>query len=173
MPLVTIGEHVRRVPFGSGLPGTNGRVRDSIFIAVSRHLVEYPKISREIIHMMLLFIAGSAFVHGVMGVEMSEEEVECVAEELAKVGGVAWYPGREPNAILRVVSDRYRDRARVAIAALERLRASREQQGAVELAAGEDPEIAHRARAGIAEDIEVGSVVIYRAPGDLGRSHAE
>ena len=54
---------------------------------------------------------------------MSEEEVECVAEELAKVGGVAWYPGREPNAILRVVSDRYRDRARVAIAALERLRA--------------------------------------------------
>jgi hypothetical protein len=102
-----------------------------------------------------------------MGVKMSEEEVECVAEELAKVGGVAWYPGREPNAILRVVSDRYRDRARVAIAALERLRASRQQKGVVELSAGEDPEIAHRARAGIAEDIEVGSVVIYRAPGDL------
>ena len=68
---------------------------------------------------------------------MSEEEVECVAEELAKVGGVAWYPGREPNAILRVVSDRYRDRARVAIAALERLRASRQQTGTTQLQTSE------------------------------------
>jgi hypothetical protein len=102
-----------------------------------------------------------------MGVEMSEEEVECVAEELAKVGGVAWYPGREPNAILRVVSDRYRDRARVAIAALERLRASREQNGEMELSAGEDPDVASRAHSRPSEEIEVGSVVIYRAPGDL------
>jgi hypothetical protein len=102
-----------------------------------------------------------------MGVDMSEEEVECVAEELAKVGGVAWYPGREPNAILRVVSDRYRDRARVAIAALERLRASRQQSGVIEFGPGEDPDIALRAQARTAENIEVGSVVIYRAPGDL------
>lgn len=98
---------------------------------------------------------------------MSEEEVECVAEELAKVGGVAWYPGREPNAILRVVSDRYRDRARVAIAALERLRASREQSGATELQPGEDPHFAGAVPSRSAENIAVGSVVIYRPPGDL------
>ncbi len=98
---------------------------------------------------------------------MSEEEVECVAEELAKVGGVAWYPGREPNAILRVVSDRYRDRARVAIAALERLRASREQPGEMVLSAGEDQDFANSAHTRASEEIEVGSVVIYRAPGDL------
>jgi hypothetical protein len=97
---------------------------------------------------------------------MSEEEVECVAEELAKVGGVAWYPGREPNAILRVVSDRYRDRARVAIAALERLRASQGNHGG-ELSAGEDPTLAAPAVLRTSEEIEVGSVVIYRAPGDL------
>ncbi|KAB0268155.1 hypothetical protein [Microvirga brassicacearum] len=98
---------------------------------------------------------------------MSEEEVECVAEELAKVGGVAWYPGREPNAILRVVSDRYRDRARVAIAALERLRASRQQSGTIELQSGEDPDFAGIVPMRTAEEIQVGSIVIYRPPGDL------
>ncbi|WP_210483368.1 hypothetical protein [Microvirga antarctica] len=98
---------------------------------------------------------------------MSEEEVECVAEELAKVGGVAWYPGREPNAILRVVSDRYRDRARVAIAALERLRASRQQSGAIQLESGENPDFAGIIPSRTAEELVVGSVVIYRPPGDL------
>ena len=56
---------------------------------------------------------------------MTEEEVEVVAEELAKVGGIAWYPGRQEDSLMRVVTERYRDRARVAIAALERLHASK------------------------------------------------
>jgi hypothetical protein len=56
---------------------------------------------------------------------MTEEEIEAVAEELAKIGGVSWYPGRAPGPLLRVVSERYRDRARVAIAALDRLRAGK------------------------------------------------
>src|SRR4028118_256494 len=55
--------------------------------------------------------------------DVTEDEVEAVAEELAKAGGVAWYPGRERGPLLRIVSDRYRDRARLAIAALDRYRA--------------------------------------------------
>ena len=54
---------------------------------------------------------------------MTEDEVEAVAEELAKAGGVAWYPGRARGPLVRIVSDRYRDRARLAIAALDRYRA--------------------------------------------------
>ena len=57
---------------------------------------------------------------------MTEEEIEVVAEELAKIGGVTWYPGRERGTLMRVVCDRYRDRARVAIEALERYRAARQ-----------------------------------------------
>src|SRR3712207_8438264 len=51
-----------------------------------------------------------------------------VAQELAKVGGLSWYPGRTRGPLLRSVGERYRDRARVAIAALERLKASKEGQ---------------------------------------------
>ena len=57
---------------------------------------------------------------------MTEDEIEAVAEELAKAGGVSWYPGREGGTLLKVVSDRYRDRARLAIAALDRYRAQRQ-----------------------------------------------
>src|SRR3712207_9556857 len=56
---------------------------------------------------------------------MTAEEVEVVAEELAKIGGIAWYPGREEGTLIRAVTDRYRDRARLAIAALARLRATK------------------------------------------------
>src|SRR5689334_8589415 len=56
---------------------------------------------------------------------VTEDEVEVVAEELAKAGGTSWYPGRERGPLLRVVVDRYRDRARLAIAALDRYRASK------------------------------------------------
>ena len=57
------------------------------------------------------------------GSGVTDEEIEVVAEELAKAGGVSWYPGRTLVAFLRPVSERYRDRARLAIAALDRLRA--------------------------------------------------
>jgi hypothetical protein len=53
---------------------------------------------------------------------MTDEEVEIVAQELAKIGGTSWYPGREPGAILRPVTDRYRDQARVIIRAFDDLR---------------------------------------------------
>jgi len=57
---------------------------------------------------------------------MTEEEIEVVAEELAKIGGVSWYSGREKGSLVRVVCDRYRERARLAIEALERCRAIRD-----------------------------------------------
>jgi hypothetical protein len=94
---------------------------------------------------------------------MTEEEIEVVAEELAKIGGVAWYPGREKGNLIRVVCDRYRDRARLAIEALERYRASRE---ASPIQDNERvPDVAVQ-RSTYNEDIKPGSTVIYRPPGD-------
>jgi hypothetical protein len=40
--------------------------------------------------------------------DVTEDEIEAVAEELAKAGGVAWYPGHQRGPLLKVVSDRYR-----------------------------------------------------------------
>ena len=55
---------------------------------------------------------------------MTEEEVDVVAEELAKIGGTAWYPGRQQGLLLREVTERYREQARAVITALERRRDS-------------------------------------------------
>ncbi|WP_210497287.1 hypothetical protein [Microvirga antarctica] len=52
---------------------------------------------------------------------MTDEEIEIVAQELAKVGGTSWYPGRQHGGMVRVVSDRYRDQARLIIEAFDRL----------------------------------------------------
>ncbi|MBB3018451.1 hypothetical protein FHR70_001505 [Microvirga lupini] len=97
---------------------------------------------------------------------MTEEEIEVVAEELAKIGGVTWYPGRERGTLMRVVCDRYRDRARVAIEALERHRAARQanvfqdNERPAALATISAP-------ASLAnDDIRPGVTVIYRPPGD-------
>jgi hypothetical protein len=89
---------------------------------------------------------------------MTEEEVEFVAQEMAKIGGATWYPGRTSGAVLRVVNERYRDRARVAIAALERLRAgkaiSTEILPSQENIPSADP------------SLQVGTIVVFRPPGD-------
>jgi hypothetical protein len=89
---------------------------------------------------------------------MTEEEVEVVAQEMAKIGGTTWYPGRTSGAVLRVVNERYRDRARVAIAALERLRAgkaiSTEASPSQESTRTTDP------------ILQVGTLVVFRPPGE-------
>ncbi|HZH12684.1 MAG TPA: hypothetical protein VEZ24_20215 [Microvirga sp.] len=96
---------------------------------------------------------------------MTEEEIEIVAEELAKIGGVSWYPGREKGTLMRVVSDRFRDRARVAIEALDRYRAS--QRSVVQDNGDNEPRTANQsAHAMLQDGIKPGSTVVYRPPGD-------
>src|SRR3712207_2433578 len=97
---------------------------------------------------------------------MTEEEIEIVAEELAKIGGVAWYPGREKGTLMRVVSDRYRDRARIAIEALDRFRESKQASLAQDNAANEGLAKSEADLPNADNDIKPGSTVIYRPPGD-------
>jgi hypothetical protein len=97
---------------------------------------------------------------------MTDEEVEAVAAELAKAGGVSWHSGQERGP-LKLVMDRYRDRARLAIATLDRFRAAKdgispdpsrvEQLGASAQAALEP----------VSSDVvSEGCLVLYRPPGD-------
>jgi hypothetical protein len=97
---------------------------------------------------------------------MTEEEIEIVAEELAKIGGISWYPGREKGTLMRLVSDRYRDRARIAIEALDRYRASK--KAVVVQDNGDSNPHAPDSLPGIAskDEIRPGSTVVYRPPGD-------
>ncbi|WP_210484795.1 hypothetical protein [Microvirga antarctica] len=90
---------------------------------------------------------------------MTEKEVDVVAEELARLGGISWYPGANTDPVLRVVTERYRDRARAAIMALDRYRAA--SQGEAVSPAGSTPQAA-----GTAERLRLGATVIYRPYGD-------
>ena len=98
---------------------------------------------------------------------MIEDEVEAVAVELAKAGGVGWYPGRERGP-LKHVADRYRDRARLAIAALNRLRAGQQGAGAADSIdiSPYEPGSSAPSRSLSEHSLQVGSVVLYRPPGD-------
>jgi hypothetical protein len=96
---------------------------------------------------------------------MTEEEIEAVAEELAKIGGVSWYPGRAPGPLLRVVSERYRDRARVAIAALDRLRAAN-GAAAAHRASSHASDYDEPGSSAPGDELQVGAIVVYRPPGD-------
>ncbi len=97
---------------------------------------------------------------------ISEQVIEVVAQELAKAGGVSWHPGRTTGSVLRIVSDRYRDRARLAIAALERWRAS-QGKPAQSLNTPSDPPPSLQGTEGTGTDrLQVGDIVVYRPPGD-------
>ncbi len=97
---------------------------------------------------------------------MTEEEIEVVAQELAKVGGLSWYPGRTKGPLLRTVSRRYRDRARVAIAALERLRASTESTATVGGTPASTAISSGNTEIDPGDHLQVGAVVVYRPPGE-------
>jgi hypothetical protein len=101
-----------------------------------------------------------AAVYGGSGV--TEEEIEAVAEELAKAGGTSWYPGRTRGALLRPVTERYRDRARLAIAALDRVRAG---HGGEQPDAQQEPPPQGLSESG-PDHVNVGATVVYRPPGD-------
>jgi hypothetical protein len=93
---------------------------------------------------------------------VTEDEVEAVAEELAKAGGVAWYPSRTRGPLQRIVSDRYRDRARLAIAALERYRAHKAGMAPPDSSEAQPPQ-GSTASDGV---LQVGTTVVYRPPGE-------
>ena len=97
---------------------------------------------------------------------MTDEEIEVVAQELAKVGGLSWYPGRTRGPLLRSVGERYRDRARVAIAALERLKASKEGKTVPHGSPSSAFVDAEGSRSEPPDHLQVGGVVVYRPPGD-------
>jgi hypothetical protein len=97
---------------------------------------------------------------------MTEEEIEAVAQELAKVGGPSWYPGRTRGPLLRSVGERYRDRARVAIAALERLKASKEGKTMPHRSPSSSLVDAESSASEPPDHLQVGRVVVYRPPGD-------
>jgi hypothetical protein len=93
---------------------------------------------------------------------VTEDEVEAVAEELAKAGGVAWYPSRARGPLLRIVSDRYKDRARLAIAALERYRAHKAGMAPPDgMETRQPPESTASDGA-----LQVGTTVVFRPPGE-------
>jgi len=97
---------------------------------------------------------------------MTEEEIEIVAEELAKIGGVTWYPGREKGTLMRVVCDRYRDRARIAIEALDRHRSGQRTSLAQDNCQADKPSTTSKPPSRTHADIRPGTTVIYRPPGD-------
>jgi hypothetical protein len=99
---------------------------------------------------------------------VTEDEVEVVAEELAKAGGTSWYPGRERGPLLRVVVDRYRDRARLAIAALDRYRATKAGEASPAKVESTENVASTEETPDAPSDtaVRVGSTVVYRPPGE-------
>lgn len=97
---------------------------------------------------------------------MTEEEVEVVAEELAKIGGTAWYPGRQQGSLLREVTERYREQARAVIAALERRRVSSEAAVSPDPTASENHNVDEAFQTDAVHDLRLGATVIYRPAGD-------
>jgi hypothetical protein len=97
---------------------------------------------------------------------MTDDEVEAVAAELAKAGGVSWPSGQERGP-LKLVMDRYRERARLAIAALERVRAAKQGIPPGQIRAGHRGCSAKANRDSVSGGVvSVGSLVWYRPPGD-------
>jgi hypothetical protein len=97
---------------------------------------------------------------------MIDEEVEVVAAALARACGTSWSQEQAHAAPARVVLDRYRDRARVAIAALERFRASRDS--GCKQDNKPDGKSAWRVvpHSPAGDLIQPGATVVYRPPGD-------
>ena len=97
---------------------------------------------------------------------MTECEVEAVAAELAKAGGVSWHSGQERGP-LKLVMDRFRARARLAIAALDRVRAA-EQSISLGTVGMEQsgPNVQATLEPVSSDVVSAGSLVLYRPPGD-------
>jgi hypothetical protein len=97
---------------------------------------------------------------------VTEDEIEIVAEELVKAGGLAWHPGRERGRLLKVVSDRYREHARLVIAALNRYRAQEASAPSTDRVEDERRSTHTEARAASNSAVQPGATVVYRPPGE-------
>jgi hypothetical protein len=97
---------------------------------------------------------------------VTDEEIEAVAEELAKIGGLSWYPGRTRGPLLRSVTERYKDRAKVAIATLDRLRAGKDHGAPSQDAIAKASQAAARSAGDHGDRLQIGATVVYRPPGD-------
>jgi hypothetical protein len=95
---------------------------------------------------------------------MTEDEVEAVAAELAKAGGISWHSGKEQGPV-KLVMERYRDRARLAISALDRVRAG-QQDIAPDAGDSLEPNATAGSEAVSRDTVAAGSLVLYRPPGD-------
>jgi hypothetical protein len=97
---------------------------------------------------------------------MTDDEIEAVAAELAKAGGVSWHAGQERGP-LKLVMDRYRDRARLAIATLDRLRTARQDISSGEIKVERlEPAAEGNGEPASGDVVSAGSLVLYRPPGD-------
>jgi hypothetical protein len=94
---------------------------------------------------------------------MTDEEIEVVAEEFAKSGGISWYPRHTPGPLMRLVTDHHREQARVVITALERLRAGEDSCWAPDRQRNGPQETIRR---GPVSEVRPGATIIYRSPGD-------
>ena len=97
---------------------------------------------------------------------MTEDEVEVVAAELARASGVSW-PSGPASGPRKMVIDRYRDRARLAIAAVERVRAKDQDAAAgqrrIEGPAMDEPGKREPRSHAV---LSAGGLVLYCPPGD-------
>lgn len=95
---------------------------------------------------------------------MTEDEVEAIAELLAKVSG-NWYPERTRPA-LRPISKRHRDVAQLVLAELEKLRGAERSPEKIEGPALERPDEANAFNFAGDDQLYVGATVVYRPPGE-------
>jgi hypothetical protein len=94
---------------------------------------------------------------------MTEEEIQFVAEELAKSGGLSWYPGRVQGPLIGLVTYHYREQARAAIAALDHIRTGGDPSRSPAPRPEGLPEAIHR---GSARDVRPDATIIYRPLGE-------
>jgi hypothetical protein len=94
---------------------------------------------------------------------MTDEEIEVVAEELAKSDGLSWYPGPVQGPRMGLVTDHYREQARAVIAALDHVRTGGDSSRSPTLRREGSLEAVHR---GSIREVGPGATIIYRPPGD-------
>lgn len=94
---------------------------------------------------------------------MTDEEIEVVAEELAKLISVSWAPGYETTPLIHVVTECHRAKARAIITALDQIRPVRSGSSFQAPRSNEPQGISYERRSG---DVRPGMTVIYRPPGD-------